>query len=281
MSDRRRPSLIDLDSSDEEYVDSYETPNTSPDDDFVPRSAEPSSGSNTTTPNTHDEGMMSEDDDLVTYNQQNMDVQKYGLTLEQREGGPPVRRSQRVRNRPITRRKICSPSQHMNDGCTSDGTGKNVGDDDARIDGEWLGSNDSESDEEDAESFYQKYPDMRNFVVSDSDEDRDEDYTYTTDDASIDDDDEDFTYTMQGNPNPNATRKATSNELARLLKPQRCKKSDESTQCAICLEHLKCRQVFVALPACQHRFHLKCIKPWLLNRNRQCPTCRKDVAARL
>jgi hypothetical protein len=54
---------------------------------------------------------------------------------------------------------------------------------------------------------------------------------------------------------------------------------DELNTCSICLEQIKKRQKFRALPCSNtvnHRFHTKCIDQWLKNNN-SCPECRAKV----
>lgn len=50
-------------------------------------------------------------------------------------------------------------------------------------------------------------------------------------------------------------------------------------ECGICLEKIRKRQKFRALPCTAtvfHKFHSGCIDPWLRNNN-TCPLCRRDV----
>ncbi|KAL5698424.1 hypothetical protein ACHQM5_029461 [Ranunculus cassubicifolius] len=53
------------------------------------------------------------------------------------------------------------------------------------------------------------------------------------------------------------------------------RKASDEDECAVCLERFKGGQTLVHLP-CSHRFHSRCIVPWLAN-NTQCPCCRTDV----
>ncbi|KAI9192731.1 hypothetical protein LWI28_027087 [Acer negundo] len=53
-------------------------------------------------------------------------------------------------------------------------------------------------------------------------------------------------------------------------------KSSEQEECAICLERFKVADTLVHLP-CAHRFHSRCLVPWLQG-NTQCPCCRMEIA---
>lgn len=52
-------------------------------------------------------------------------------------------------------------------------------------------------------------------------------------------------------------------------------KSSEQEECAVCLEELKEEETLMQLP-CDHRFHSKCLVPWLHNNN-HCPCCRSEL----
>ncbi|WCJ30072.1 RING/U-box superfamily protein [Euphorbia peplus] len=52
-------------------------------------------------------------------------------------------------------------------------------------------------------------------------------------------------------------------------------KSSEQEECSICLESYKEGNTLVHLP-CAHKFHSKCVVPWLEN-NAQCPCCRMEL----
>ncbi|WOG96567.1 hypothetical protein DCAR_0415903 [Daucus carota subsp. sativus] len=52
-------------------------------------------------------------------------------------------------------------------------------------------------------------------------------------------------------------------------------KSADQEECAVCLEHLKSSEDLSFLP-CAHRFHSKCLLPWLQN-NSHCPCCRNPI----
>ena len=270
----KRPSFIDISSDDEEGYGAVNTP--SPDGDYVPSTMSTPGSANNTTITPGPDNITNDEDELMRYNQEHMDLDEYGMTVVDTQSGgddSAVRRSRRIRNNqdqpPPPLRRI---SQNIDD----DGDGDDYEFNDAIS----LGSDSDYSDDEDAESFYQKHPEMRNFVV---DDDEIEDGSYSYPDSEDEEDTEsttreDFTYTMEDTGASRLPR-ATEAELKRLLKPLRCKKIDENTTCAVCVEKMRCRQVYVVLPACQHRFHLKCVKPWLLDHNRLCPTCRKDIAA--
>lgn len=47
--------------------------------------------------------------------------------------------------------------------------------------------------------------------------------------------------------------------------------------CAVCLSHISQSENFSVLPACNHGFHVHCIKTWL-KYHPTCPLCRKTVA---
>ncbi len=52
---------------------------------------------------------------------------------------------------------------------------------------------------------------------------------------------------------------------------------DSSTfNCTICFTDFEPGEELKQLP-CGHMFHEDCIKPWLTNNNKSCPTCREDV----
>lgn len=53
-----------------------------------------------------------------------------------------------------------------------------------------------------------------------------------------------------------------------------CKLHQRKTEdCVICLEETN---DYVQLP-CHHKFHLDCIKKWLIRDNKTCPTCRAEI----
>ncbi|KAK1269992.1 hypothetical protein QJS04_geneDACA005342 [Acorus gramineus] len=53
-------------------------------------------------------------------------------------------------------------------------------------------------------------------------------------------------------------------------------KASEQRECAICLEEFREGEVLANLP-CAHRFHWRCMVPWL-DRNAHCPCCRMDTS---
>lgn len=266
MAHRNRPSFVDIDTSSDEEDGGFGTPTPSPDEDYAP-------SSNVTTPDSANSntGMIDDEDmDVIAQNRASMNLDEYGMSYQRTDDGVHVRRSKRAR-KSVRRMQYSPVSDGDEDGGGGGGDGNPFGSEDANIAGEWLGSDDSDDSDEDEEVFYHKHPEMRGFVVSDSAGESDEEYIES---GAMDMDDDDSS-------SDRSTPKATLSELARLLKSRRCKKSDEDAKCAICVSYFRCRQVYVALPACQHRFHKTCIQPWLLQHNRCCPTCRKDVAATL
>ncbi|KAE8654494.1 zinc finger family protein [Hibiscus syriacus] len=52
-------------------------------------------------------------------------------------------------------------------------------------------------------------------------------------------------------------------------------KAMEQDECAICLERFKAGESLVH-PPCAHRFHSRCLVPWLQN-NAHCPCCRIGI----
>lgn len=52
-------------------------------------------------------------------------------------------------------------------------------------------------------------------------------------------------------------------------------KASEQEDCAVCLESFKVGETLINLP-CAHRFHERCLKPWLEN-NSHCPCCRTTI----
>ncbi|XWS27128.1 hypothetical protein CRYUN_Cryun26dG0089500 [Craigia yunnanensis] len=52
-------------------------------------------------------------------------------------------------------------------------------------------------------------------------------------------------------------------------------KSSDQDECAICLERFKAGETLVH-PPCSHRFHSRCLVPWLEN-NAHCPCCRMGI----
>jgi len=52
-------------------------------------------------------------------------------------------------------------------------------------------------------------------------------------------------------------------------------RSNCNGQCVVCQENFQCGDDVTGLP-CKHRFHRKCVVPWLQNNN-TCPTCRFEL----
>ncbi|KAL2327378.1 hypothetical protein Fmac_020805 [Flemingia macrophylla] len=52
-------------------------------------------------------------------------------------------------------------------------------------------------------------------------------------------------------------------------------KASEQEDCAVCLESFRVGETLIHLP-CAHRFHDRCLKPWLEN-NSHCPCCRTTI----
>lgn len=53
-------------------------------------------------------------------------------------------------------------------------------------------------------------------------------------------------------------------------------KACEQEECAICLERFKVGDTLVHLP-CAHRFHARCLLPWLGTNAHNCPCCRMQI----
>ncbi|XP_011033494.1 PREDICTED: E3 ubiquitin-protein ligase EL5-like isoform X2 [Populus euphratica] len=56
-------------------------------------------------------------------------------------------------------------------------------------------------------------------------------------------------------------------------------KAADQDECTICLDRFKSGETLVHLP-CAHRYHPKCLVPWLEN-NGQCPCCRMEIHVEL
>jgi len=54
-------------------------------------------------------------------------------------------------------------------------------------------------------------------------------------------------------------------------------KEDCNLLCVICQNNVNTSEKCIALPACQHEFHRKCIYFWLCKYRAQCPQCRTEV----
>ena len=52
-----------------------------------------------------------------------------------------------------------------------------------------------------------------------------------------------------------------------------------NNMCDICLEDYTDGEQLLELPACGHKYHIHCIRPWLTKRSNLCPHCRTDVLA--
>ena len=48
--------------------------------------------------------------------------------------------------------------------------------------------------------------------------------------------------------------------------------------CCICLDEYSAGDAILTLP-CKHYFHKACITPWLTQRQRLCPLCKRDPVA--
>jgi Ring finger domain len=52
--------------------------------------------------------------------------------------------------------------------------------------------------------------------------------------------------------------------------------------CSICVEEFLNNEILIMLPVCQHLYHIKCIKEWLLEQQSEfCPICKTKVKNRL
>ncbi|KAL3069986.1 hypothetical protein niasHS_017275 [Heterodera schachtii] len=58
---------------------------------------------------------------------------------------------------------------------------------------------------------------------------------------------------------------------------QNQQQADDAHQCAICLLEIEPGTVIKQLPACQHFFHIDCIRIWLRGYNNFCPMCRAKI----
>jgi len=50
---------------------------------------------------------------------------------------------------------------------------------------------------------------------------------------------------------------------------------DSEDNCSICFENISMGSMIYRIP-CNHKFHINCLKPHLINYNRKCPLCRND-----
>lgn len=56
-------------------------------------------------------------------------------------------------------------------------------------------------------------------------------------------------------------------------------KAADQDECTICLDRFKSGETLVHLP-CAHRYHPRCLEPWLEN-NGHCPCCRMEIRVEL
>lgn len=68
-------------------------------------------------------------------------------------------------------------------------------------------------------------------------------------------------------------------DLLASLQPLDIDDDDDNAICPICFEGFENGEVLRILP-CKHRFHAKCVDPWLLNSSSHCPMCRVDLSIR-
>lgn len=72
-----------------------------------------------------------------------------------------------------------------------------------------------------------------------------------------------------------AIRERTPESFVRRL-PVRVVGEKESGECVVCLEEWYSGKELMRLP-CSHEFCVGCISPWLIQRKRLCPICKRDV----
>ncbi|RMZ80110.1 hypothetical protein DV737_g3128, partial [Chaetothyriales sp. CBS 132003] len=60
-------------------------------------------------------------------------------------------------------------------------------------------------------------------------------------------------------------------------KPRRAHFHGRQVECVVCLEEYVDGESRVMSLPCGHEFHADCITPWLVNRRRTCPICKRDV----
>jgi len=53
-------------------------------------------------------------------------------------------------------------------------------------------------------------------------------------------------------------------------------KEELDDTCSICLDKIEINSKIYKI-SCNHKYHINCIKPHLINYNRRCPICRKDI----
>lgn len=55
-----------------------------------------------------------------------------------------------------------------------------------------------------------------------------------------------------------------------------CKMEHTEVTCTICMEDIEINSTCKQIPRCNHKFHSKCIEPWL-KKNKTCPNCREEI----
>lgn len=76
--------------------------------------------------------------------------------------------------------------------------------------------------------------------------------------------------------NASERRKVLKKEQLKQFKAFRVNKTMLKTDCAICMNQYKLRELARILP-CEHTFHTKCVDKWLIKHSTTCPVCRKSV----
>lgn len=71
------------------------------------------------------------------------------------------------------------------------------------------------------------------------------------------------------------SRSRMTPQQAMKLETRKATAEEEEDQCCICLENYEANETLTELP-CRHFFHKKCITPWLMERDRVCPICKRD-----
>lgn len=69
----------------------------------------------------------------------------------------------------------------------------------------------------------------------------------------------------------------TENEFNKLTMFSSEVLSDDSVECAICMDCMKHSKTIVTQLPCKHLFHRDCISSWLLVESTTCPVCRIDI----
>ncbi|XP_073278426.1 E3 ubiquitin-protein ligase SIRP1 [Primulina huaijiensis] len=76
---------------------------------------------------------------------------------------------------------------------------------------------------------------------------------------------------------PNNPAKEEVRTISKKLKWLKIKwKSSEEEECAVCLEQVKGEGESIMHLLCAHKFHTKCLVPWL-ETNANCPCCRMKI----